>query len=62
MSSINLGEPLVKSNPNSRIALEIRRIAGSLGVGTAPIEEVDNSKRSVWNSLFKRESTQLKLS
>lgn len=58
VSSINLGEPLVKSNPNSRISLEIRRIAGSLGVGTAPVEAVDNTKRSVWNSFFKRETSQ----
>lgn len=58
VTSINLGEPLVKANPSCKISLEIRRIAGSLGVGSAPIIEEPNTKRTLWNSLFKKESAQ----
>ncbi|MGI8735217.1 MAG: AAA family ATPase [Pyrinomonadaceae bacterium] len=61
VTSINLGEPLVKASPNSKIALEIRRIAESLGVGAAPIVEAANPKRTLWNSLFKKESAQAQL-
>ena len=59
VTSINLGEPLVKCQANSKIALEIRRIAASLSGAAAPIEEdTSKSKRTLWNSMFKRESTQ----
>jgi len=56
VTSINLGEPLVKSNPSCKISLEIRRIAESLGA--MPVVEETNSKRTLWNSLFKKESAQ----
>lgn len=56
VTSINLGEPLVKASPTSKIALEIRRIAGSLGVGAVVIEEAASPKRNLWNSLFKKDS------
>jgi pilus assembly protein CpaE len=58
VTSINLGEPLVKSHPSCKISLEIRRIAGSLGVGSAPIIDEPNTRRTLWNSLFKKESAQ----
>jgi pilus assembly protein CpaE len=56
VSSINLGQPLVISEPNSKIALEIRRISESMSVGVAPIEDI-KGRRSLWNSLFKREAS-----
>lgn len=57
VTSINLGQPLVCSDPNSKMALEIKRIARTLGLGTAPAATADESKarRTFWNALFKRE-------
>jgi pilus assembly protein CpaE len=56
VTSINLGQPLVQSESNSRIAQEIRRIAGTLS-GSAPLEP-SRSRRTVWNSIFKKETAQ----
>jgi pilus assembly protein CpaE len=56
VTSINLGQPLVQSESNSRIAQEIRRIAGTLS-GSAPLEP-STPRRTVWNSIFKKETTQ----
>ncbi len=58
VTSINLGRPLVQSEPNSRIAQEIRRIAGIITNGELRIPEATASKRTFWNSLFKRETPQ----
>jgi MinD-like ATPase involved in chromosome partitioning or flagellar assembly len=59
VTSINLGEPLVKCQANSKIALEIRRIAASLSGVVAPVEEdTSKNKRSLWSSVFKKESSQ----
>jgi pilus assembly protein CpaE len=55
VSSINLGQPLVKSNPNSRIALEIQRIAAAVTGETMQAEEEQPERRSFWNALFRRE-------
>jgi pilus assembly protein CpaE len=56
VTSINLGRPLVHSDPNSKIALEIRRIARTLtGGGAMPIMEEPKAKKTLWNSFFKRE-------
>ena len=49
--SINMGKPLSKSDPRSRIAREIRRIAEYLSTGKMPKAE-ETPKRS-WNFLFK---------
>ena len=54
VNSINLGTPLVQSDPNSKIAAEIRRIAGQVAVSSGPIE-VTKQKRPCWNSFLKRE-------
>lgn len=62
VSSINLGQPLVHSDGNSRIALEIKRIARTVSGGAIPVVgEVTNQRRSIWNSLFKREQPQSQL-
>ncbi|MCM3872074.1 MAG: AAA family ATPase [Pyrinomonadaceae bacterium] len=56
VTSINLGRPLVHSDPNSKIALEIRRIARTLtGGGPMPIMEEPKTKKTLWNTFFKRE-------
>lgn len=62
VTSINLGRPLVQSDPTSKIALEIRRIARTLGSGDIPIAEVVTApRRNLWSSLFKRETPQTQL-
>ncbi len=57
VSSINLGTPLVQSEPNSKIALEIRRIAQILGSGVSEIEEA-KPRKAFWNSFLKRQAPQ----
>ena len=56
MDSINLGQPLVQSDPSSRIAVEIRRIAahisggGQQGVPAQP-------RKGFLKSIFNRQDT-----
>jgi pilus assembly protein CpaE len=57
VTSINLGRPLVQSDPNSKIAQEIRRIARTIATGDIGMHEEPQPRRSLWTSLFKREST-----
>ncbi|HEY0551563.1 MAG TPA: hypothetical protein VGF13_18305, partial [Verrucomicrobiae bacterium] len=55
VTSINLGRPLVQSEPNSKIALEIRRIASTIATDAPPpVQEEMKPRRALWNSLFKR--------
>jgi len=61
VTSINLGRPLVQSEPNSRIAQEIRRVARTISKGAVSIPENTQPRRNVWNSLFKRERSQNRL-
>ena len=58
VNSINLGQPLVQSDGSSRIALEIRRITKTVCGGVAPVVSANKERRTLWNSLFKREETQ----
>ena len=53
VTSINLGTPLVLSESNSRIAIEIKRIAQLLNGGTVQVEE-PKPRRTIWSSLLKR--------
>ena len=57
VTSINLGCPLVQSEPNSRIALEIKRIAQTIATGLVAQEE-PKPRRAFWNSFFKRNTAQ----
>ncbi|MFZ0064189.1 MAG: AAA family ATPase [Pyrinomonadaceae bacterium] len=57
VNSINLGQPLVQSDASSRIALEIRRITKTVCGGVAPVGPLNKERRTLWNSLFKREET-----
>jgi pilus assembly protein CpaE len=61
VTSINLGQPLVQSEPNSKIATEIRRIAGALAAAPLPVREEPKLRRTLWSSLFKRNSGQSQL-
>jgi pilus assembly protein CpaE len=58
VNSINLGEPLVQADPDSKIALEIKRIAGMLGDGAVPVQANAGPKRTLWSSMFKKERAQ----
>ncbi len=57
VSSINLGTPLVQSEPTSKIALEIRRIAEKISVGVAPINDA-KPRRAFWNTFLKKQPAQ----
>lgn len=58
VTSINLGQPLVQSDPNSKIALEIKRITKTIASGAVRIEPETHPRRRVWDSIFKRETPQ----
>lgn len=61
VTSINLGRPLVQSDPNSKIAQEIRRIANTLMTSDVEIQEEPKLRRTLWSSIFKREVPQTQL-
>jgi pilus assembly protein CpaE len=54
VTSINLGQPLVQSEPGSKIAHEIRRITGVLISAPVPAQEESKPRRTLWSSFFKR--------
>ena len=56
VTSINLGQPLVLSEPGSKIAAEIKRITATLTSGAVHIEqEIVAPRRTLWKSIFKRD-------
>ncbi len=63
VTSINLGQPLVQSDPNSKIAQEIRRVAKTIATGAIGVQEAPQPRRTLWTSFFKRarEQNQLEL-
>ncbi|HEV7747086.1 MAG TPA: AAA family ATPase [Pyrinomonadaceae bacterium] len=56
VTSINLGRPLTISDPHSKIAQEIRRVTRTVVTGQMVAHEDPQPRRTIWNSLFKRES------
>ena len=60
VTSINLGQPLVLSDPSSKIAQEIRGISQRIAVGVAPIVE-PQSRKTLWGSLFNKERAQSRI-
>ena len=54
MDSINLGQPLVLTEPSSKVSAEIRRIATTLGAPEA--SQPSHPRRRLLGSLFKREA------
>ena len=57
VNSINLGTPLVQAEPTSKIATEIRRIAETISLGVAPIEEA-SQRRGFLSSLLGKQPAQ----
>jgi len=60
VTSINLGTPLVQSEPNCRISSEIRRIA-QIVTGRAAAVETPKARSPFWTSFLKRERTPAQL-
>src|SRR4029077_955444 len=61
VTSINLGQPLVKSDPNCKIAMEVSRIAKTLINSEVEIQAEPKLRRTLWSSLFKRETQRSQL-
>lgn len=61
VTSINLGQPLVLSEPNCKIAQEIRRVARTMTTSAVNVPEEPLPRRTIWNSVFKRERSQNQL-
>lgn len=57
VNSINLGTPLMQSEPNSKIAVEIRRIAETIAMGVAPPKEAA-PRKAFWNAFLKKQPAQ----
>jgi pilus assembly protein CpaE len=56
VNSINLGQPLVESEPSSKLASEIRQMGAALtGVAHAP-ETTESPRRGLLGSLFRRQA------
>ena len=60
VTSINLGQPLVLSDPSSKIAQEIRGISQRISVGVAPIIE-PQTRKTLWGSLFNKEQAKSRI-
>src|SRR6185503_8815231 len=50
VTSINLGQPLVKSDPSCKISMEIKRIASTLINAKVEIQEEPKLRRTLWSS------------
>lgn len=55
VNSINLGKPLVESEPNSKIAGELRQITAAV-TGAAVAAPVEEARSGLFGSLFRRKS------
>jgi pilus assembly protein CpaE len=54
VTSINLGQPLVQSEPSSKIAVEIKRIMAVIIGQAAQGADEQPQRRKIWSGLFKR--------
>lgn len=55
VNSINLGQPLVESDPASKIALELRQIAASVcGASEVASAQTEHAKRTLFGSFLRR--------
>jgi pilus assembly protein CpaE len=57
VTSINLGQPLVQSEPSSKIAVEIKRIVATLLGASVEIAAAQPQRKKIWGGLFKRNSS-----
>jgi pilus assembly protein CpaE len=56
VTSINLGQPLVQSEPSSKIAVEIKRITTTITGAPVPVAD-EPQRKKIWSGLFKRSNT-----
>jgi MinD-like ATPase involved in chromosome partitioning or flagellar assembly len=57
VNSINLGQPLVNSAPNSKVTIDLQNLASKLFEGAIePAPSIPNGKKS-FNSIFRRQTT-----
>lgn len=57
VTSINLGQPLVLSEPGSKIAIEIKRLTKTLTSGAVHVETpISAPRKTLWKSIFKRQA------
>jgi pilus assembly protein CpaE len=61
VNSINLGQPLVQSEPNSKIAVEIKKLAAALTGNSGLAIEQPAPRRKLFGSLLRRERSQTPL-
>lgn len=54
VTSINLGQPLVQSEPSSKIVVEVKRITTTITGASVVIAEEQPQRRKIWSGLFKR--------
>lgn len=54
VTSINLGQPLVQSEPTSKITVEIKRITTAITGQSVQVAEEQPQRRKIWSGLFKR--------
>jgi pilus assembly protein CpaE len=57
VTSINLGQPLVQSEPTSKITVEIKRITTAITGQSPQVAEEQPQRRKIWSGLFKRTSS-----
>jgi hypothetical protein len=48
----------VQSEPNSKIALELKRLTQTIVTGAVVVEAEPKPRRALWNSFFKRHTDQ----
>jgi pilus assembly protein CpaE len=54
VTSINLGQPLVQSEPSSKLATELKRIVAIITGQSSQVTIEQSQKRKIWSGLFKR--------
>jgi pilus assembly protein CpaE len=54
VTSINLGQPLVQSEPSSKISIEIKRITATITGASSGGADEQPQRRKIFGSLFKR--------
>lgn len=56
VNSINLGQPLITSAPNSKVTADLQSLAAKLFEGSAEIPPTATSGKKPFNSIFRRQS------
>ena len=58
VTSINLGEPLVRTNSSSRLAQDLTRVARTILGSPARVIEGQNQRKRIWDRFFQREAAE----